>query len=102
VARPARAILDVMAAAESRSEGATFGGELWTDASGSAAVELAPYLRDRAVAYTYEIRPLKALGHGSVAAELIDGRLLIRSDAPHLKVEWRVTAWPRRQADAAR
>ncbi len=102
MARPARAILDVMAGAESRSEGVTFGGELWTDASGSAAVELAPYLRDRAVSYSYEIRPMMAPGHGSVAAELIDGRLLITSNAPHLKVEWRVTAWPRRQADAAR
>ncbi len=91
-----------MAGAESRSEGVTFGGELWTDATGSAVVELAPYLRDRAVSYSYEIRPLKALGHGSVTAELVDGRLLISSDAPHLKIEWRVTAWPRRQADAAR
>jgi hypothetical protein len=86
-----------MAGTESTSQRVTFGGELWTDASGSAAVELAPYLRDRAVSYSYEIRPLKALGHGSVTAELVDGRLLINSDAPHLKVEWRVTAWPRRR-----
>jgi hypothetical protein len=86
-----------MAAAGSNPGEVTFGGELWTDASGSAVVELAPYLRDRAVSYSYEIRPVKALGDGSVTAALVDGRLLITSDAPHLKVEWRVDARPRRR-----
>jgi hypothetical protein len=89
-------MLSPMARARPRPEAITFGGELWTDASGRAAVDLAPYLRDRAVSYSYEIRPLKAPARASVAAELVDGRLLINSDAPHLKVEWRVTAWPRR------
>jgi len=85
-----------MAEAASKSDdGIMFGGELWTDAAGSAVVELAPYLRDRALSYRYEIRPIKPASHAAVAAELIDGRLLITSDTPHLKVEWRVTAWPR-------
>ena len=84
-----------MAGARSRPQEVTFGGVLWTDADGSAAVELAPYLRDRALAYSYEIRPLRTTGQGALTAEVVDSRLLITSDAPHLKVEWRMTARPR-------
>jgi hypothetical protein len=84
-----------MGVASSNSGEVSFGGELWTDADGSAVVELAPYLRDRALTYRYEIRPLKARTGTSIAAELVDGRLQIRSDAPHLKIEWRITASPR-------
>ncbi len=84
-----------MAAAGSNPGEVTFGGELWTDADGSAVVELAPYLRDRAVTYRYEIRPLKTHTGTSITAELVDGRLQIRSDAPHLKIEWQITATPR-------
>jgi hypothetical protein len=83
-------------------DGLTFGGELWTNASGSAVVDLAPYLRDRALSYGYEIRPVRGGDAKSVAAEFVDGRLLITSDAPHLKVEWRVTAWPRRRSEEGR
>jgi hypothetical protein len=74
-----------------------FGGELWTDARGSAVVELASYLRDRPVSYSYEMRPVTPT-EALVTAELVDGRLLITSDTPHLKVEWRIAASPRRHA----
>jgi hypothetical protein len=84
-----------MAAAGSNPREISFGGELWTDADGSAVVELAPHLRDRALTYRYQIRPLNTRTGTSIAAELVDGRLKIRSDAPHLKIEWRVTATPR-------
>jgi hypothetical protein len=74
----------------------TFGGELWTDASGSAAVELAAYLRDRPLSYGYEIRPLnRAAADTKLTAELLNGRLLITSATPHLKLAWQVTAKPR-------
>jgi hypothetical protein len=85
-----------MAGADSKRRKVTFGGELWTDARGSAVVELAPYFRDRSVSYSYEIRPVRLL-EAAVAAELVDGRLLITSDTPHLKVEWRISVLPRRR-----
>jgi hypothetical protein len=86
-----------MTRADGKPESLMFGGELWTDARGSAVVELAPYLRGRSVSYSYELRPVTPT-EATVAAELVDGRLLISSDTPHLKVEWRIAASPRRRA----
>ena len=90
-----------MAAADADRQRLTFGGELWTDANGKATVELAPYLRDRAFSYRYQIRPLNRVADVTVAAELADGRLLITSNAPHLKVTWQLTACPRRHDESA-
>lgn len=91
-----------MAVGRSNSEGVTFGGELWTDAHGSAEVELAHYLSDRSISYTYEIRPMRAPRGVSVAAEVVSGRLRITSNAPHLKVAWRVTASSRKRVEEER
>jgi hypothetical protein len=51
------------------------------------------------VSYSYEVRRVSGAERASVAAELVDGRLSIKSDVPHLKVEWRVTAWPGRREE---
>jgi hypothetical protein len=85
-----------MSSAEADTERLTFGGELWTDANGKAEVELAPYLRDRGLSYRYQIRLLNPAADAAVAAELAKGRLLISSNAPHLKLAWQVTAYARR------
>lgn len=90
-----------MSAADADRQRLTFGGELWTDANGKAMVELAPYLRDRALSYRYQIRPLSRVADVTVAAKLADGRLLITSNAPHLKVAWQVTTCPRRHGRGA-
>lgn len=83
-----------MAAADADEPRLTFGGELWTDAQGKATVELAPYLRGRALSYRYQIRPLHQVADATVAAEIANGRLVIASNAPHLKLAWQVTACP--------
>jgi hypothetical protein len=81
-----------MTAADADEPRLTFGGELWTDAHGNATVELAPYLRGRALGYRYEIRPLSQVADATIAAEIENGRLVIASSAPHLKLAWQVIA----------
>jgi len=65
----------------------TYGGEVWTDAHGSAVVLLPPYLRGRELEYAYELEATSA----EVTAVLEDARLTITSVVPHLKVAWRLT-----------
>jgi hypothetical protein len=67
---------------------AVYGGEVWTDERGRATVVLPGFLRGRELAYEYELHPL---GPGTVHATLLDGRLTITSNPPHMKVTWRLT-----------
>ena len=64
-------------------EHATLGGEVWTDERGAAVVVLPPYLQGRELEYEYELHHAEPT---DASAELADGRLTIRSGAPHLKL----------------
>lgn len=88
-----------MTAADADEPRLTFGGELWTDGHGKATVELAPYLRGRALSYRYEIRPLSQVADATIVAEIANGRLVIASSAPHLKLAWRVITSARQREE---
>ena len=68
-------------------EHATLGGEVWTDERGGAVVVLPTHLQGRELEYEYELHPTEP---AVASARLADGRLTITSEAPHLKVAWRL------------
>jgi len=42
--------------------------------------------------FDYELTPIDARCAASIAEEIADNRFTIATDAPHVKVAWRVTA----------
>jgi hypothetical protein len=74
----------------SPAETVAFHGEVWTDARGYATVRLPADAAALEPPLEYELRDLEPPSSGRVTAELEDGRFTIETDAPHVKVAWRI------------
>jgi hypothetical protein len=72
--------------------GWSYSGEVWTDGDGRAVVVLPPFVRAHRAGFEYELTPLASRSSAVIAQEIEDGRFTIATDAPHVKVAWRVTA----------
>ena len=72
--------------------GWSYSGEVWTDGDGRATVVLPPFIRAHRAGFEYEVTPIDSRCLAFVADEIVDDRFTIESDAPHMKVAWRVTA----------
>jgi hypothetical protein len=66
-------------------------GEVWTDGSGFATVQLPSGAGPLEPPLEYELRDLDPPSSARVTAELEDGRFTIATDQPHVKVAWRVS-----------
>src|SRR5215471_10017621 len=66
-------------------------GKVWTDARGLATVRLPAGAGPLEPPVGYELRDLDPQTSARVTAELKDGRFTIQTDAPHVKVAWRIT-----------
>jgi hypothetical protein len=66
-------------------------GEVWTDARGYATVRLPAEAGPPEPPLEYELRDLEPPSSARVTAELKDGRFTIQTDAPHVKVAWRIS-----------
>jgi hypothetical protein len=71
---------------------------VWTDARGYATVALPRAAGRMHGSLAYELRPVTEGVTAEIAAELMDGRFMIATDEPHVKVAWRVTSEPMRSA----
>jgi hypothetical protein len=69
-------------------------GEVWTDASGYATVNLPAEAAGLEPPFEYELRDLEPPTSARVTAELRGGRFTIRTRQPHVKVAWSLTARP--------
>jgi len=74
----------------SPAETVAFHGEVWTDARGYATVRLPANAGALEPPLQYELRDLEPPSSGRVTAELKDGRFTIETEAPHVKVAWRI------------
>ena len=74
-------------------EGWGYSGEVWTDENGRAVVVLPPFIRAHRAGFEYELTPADSRCSAFVATEIVDDRFTIVTDAPHVKVAWRVTAF---------
>ena len=68
-------------------------GEIWTDGRGLAVVVLprGTLVRHRSITRSNQPSPLVA---ATVTAELEDGQFAIKTNEPHVKVAWRLIAYP--------
>jgi hypothetical protein len=66
-------------------------GEVWTDARGHATVGLPDGGAQLEPPVEYEFRDLEPPTTARVTAELANGRFTIATEAPHVKVAWRIT-----------
>jgi hypothetical protein len=69
---------------------AAYRGEVWTDGRGVADIELPPDAKALRPPLDYELRVLERPATVRVTAELADGRFTIATNAPHVKVAWRL------------
>ena len=70
----------------------SYSGEVWTDSDGRAVVVLPPFVRAHQAGFDYELTPVASHCSAVVADEIVDDRFAIRTDEPHAKVAWRITA----------
>jgi hypothetical protein len=70
----------------------SYSGSAWTDSHGKAIVVLPPFVRVHPAGFDYEVTPVDSGCSAFVAKEILDDRFTIRTDKPHTKVAWRVTA----------
>jgi hypothetical protein len=80
-----------------QADAVAYHGEVWTDARGFATVRLPADAEGLKPPLEYELRDLDPASSARVTAELAGGRFTIATDQPHVKVAWRVTAYPRHQ-----
>jgi hypothetical protein len=80
--------------------GRSYSGEVWTDGEGRGVVLLPPFVHAHRAGFDYELTPIGARCSASVVEEIADGRFTVATDAPHVKVAWRVTALRERGSDA--
>ena len=66
-------------------------GEVWTNGSGFATVDLPREAAPLEPPLDYELRDIEPPSSARVTAELKDGRFTIATDQPHVKVAWRVS-----------
>jgi hypothetical protein len=66
-------------------------GEVWTDGSGFATVQLPVGAGPLEPPLDYELRDLEPPSSARITAELADGRFTIATDQPHVKVAWRIS-----------
>jgi hypothetical protein len=76
----------------SAPETASYHGEIWTDARGYATIRLPSEAPPLEPPLEYELRDLEPATSARVTAELRAGHFTIRTDEPHVKVAWRLTA----------
>jgi len=77
-----------------------YNGNVVTDQSGSAEVELPDYFDSLNKDFRYQLTVIGAFAQAIVAEEIKDNRFLIATDVPGIKVSWQVTgirddAWAR-------
>lgn len=77
----------------------TYSGEVWTDASGRATIELPQEVDLVAAAVSYGLRPAGGVPARVVSASS-DGRVSIETNEPHVRVAWHLRA--RRPARASK
>ena len=70
----------------------SYSGEVWTDDDGRAVVVLPTFVRAHRAGFEYELSAVGSRCSAVVAEEIADHRFTIATDAPHVKVAWRVTA----------
>jgi hypothetical protein len=75
----------------SAPETAAFHGEVWTDARGYATVRLPAGAGRLLPPLEYALRDLEGYSSVRVSGGLKDGRFVIETDEPHVKVAWRIT-----------
>lgn len=80
--------------------GWSYSGEAWTDVDGRGVVLLPPFVRAHRAGFEYELTPVDARCSARIAEEIADDRFTIATDAPHVKVAWRVTALRGEESDA--
>ena len=75
----------------SQAGAVAYQGEVWTDARGYATVELPADAGPLLPPLEYALRDLDPPSRARVTAELRDGRFMVATDEPHVKVGWRLT-----------
>ncbi len=66
----------------------TYSGNVRTDDGGEAAVRLPDYAEEIAGDWRYGLTPIGVFAQAIVGEELEDGRFLVRTDQPSVKVSW--------------
>jgi hypothetical protein len=69
----------------------TYHGEVWTDGSGFATVQLPAGVGLPGAPIDYELRDLDPPSSARITAELKNGRFTIATGQPHVKVAWRIS-----------
>lgn len=70
----------------------SYSGDVWTGDDGRAVVVLPAFVRSHHAGFDYELLPVGARCAVVVTETIVDDRFAIRTDVPHVKVAWRVTA----------
>jgi hypothetical protein len=68
-----------------------YNGNVVTDASGNAAVELPPYFSDLNRDFRYQLTVIGEFAQAIIADEIIGNTFHIGTDKPNVKVSWQVT-----------
>jgi len=74
-----------------KEDGAFYEGEVWTDGRGYATVDLPADAGSMPTGLEYTLRAIDPACGTCVVAEPWDGRFVIATDQPHVKVAWRIT-----------
>lgn len=69
-------------------------GEVWTDGRGCAVVVLPSEADGLAGPLAYTLEPAELSVTAAVTGELEGGQFTIETNEPHVKVAWRLTAYP--------
>jgi hypothetical protein len=69
-----------------------FSGNIITDQSGEAEVELPSYFEDNNIDFRYQLTVIGEFAQAIVSEEIVGNRFKVRTNKPNVKVSWQVSA----------
>jgi hypothetical protein len=74
----------------SPADAVAYHGEVWTDGRGYAIVRLPAEALPLESPFEYELRDGEPASSARISAGLKNGRFMVATDQPHVKVAWRI------------